>query len=71
MMKKVNAGPDNLDFKGRQRLIRLLIEKVTYDGQQIEIQTIIPLDKQLCPVYGGGLRGRDFLLDKYTPQRVK
>ncbi len=42
MMKKVNAGLDNLDFKGRQRLLRLLIEKVTYDGQQLEIQTIIP-----------------------------
>ena len=43
----------------------------TYSGQHIEIQTIIPIGEQLHPVYGGGLRGRDFLLDKYTFKRVK
>lgn len=55
--EKINKGIDNLDFKGRQRLLRLLVEKVIYDGQKIEIQTIIPLNEQLCPVHRGGLRG--------------
>jgi site-specific DNA recombinase len=54
MIEKLNTGLSNLDFKGKQQLLRLLIEKVVYDGQNIEIQTIIPLGEQLHPVCRGG-----------------
>lgn len=57
MIEKLNTGLSNLDFNGKQQLLRLLIEKVVYDGQNIEIQTIIPLGEQLHPVYRGGQRG--------------
>jgi len=55
--KKISSGLDNLDFAGRQELTRLLIEKVLFDGQVVEIQTIITPDEQLHPVHRGGLRG--------------
>ena len=48
---------DNLDFTGKQELLRLLVEKVFYDGQSIEILTIIPLSEQLHPIHRGGHRG--------------
>ena len=55
--EKIGIGINNLDFTGRQELLSLLIEKVLYNGQSIEIQTIIPLDEQLRPMHRGGLRG--------------
>ena len=39
--KKISSGLDNLDFAGRQELTRLLIEKVLFDGQVVEIQTLL------------------------------
>ncbi len=57
LSKKINMGLNNLDFTGKQELLRLLIEKVLYNGQNIEIQTIIPLNEQLHPIPRGGLRG--------------
>ena len=55
--EKIGIGINNLDFNGRQELLRLLIEKIFYNGQSIEIQTIIPLGEQLRPIHRGGLRG--------------
>lgn len=57
LMQKISVGLDNLDFTGKQELLRLLIEKVFYNGQSIEILTIIPLGEQLHPIHRGGLRG--------------
>lgn len=57
LIEKVGAGLEELGFNGKQELLRLLIEKILYNGQGIEIQTIIPLDEQLHPVHRGGLRG--------------
>ena len=57
LTEKISIGLNNLDFNGKQELLRLLIERVVYDGQNIEIQTIIPLGEQLHPVCRGGLRG--------------
>ncbi len=54
LTEKIGAGLDNLDFASKQELLRLLIEKVLYDGQGVEIQTIIPLDEQLHPIHRGG-----------------
>ena len=54
LTEKIGAGLDNLDFAGKQELLRLLIEKVLYDGQGVEIQTIIPLGEQLHPIHRGG-----------------
>jgi len=58
LTEKIGVGLDNLDFTGRQELLRLLIEKVLYDGQGVEIQTIITLGEQLHPIHRGGQRGR-------------
>ena len=57
LSKKINMGLNNLGFTGKQEMLRLLIEKVFYNGQNIEIQTIIPLNEQLHPIRRGGLRG--------------
>jgi site-specific DNA recombinase len=62
--EKISSGLDTLDFAGRQELMRLLIEKVLFDGQVVEIQTIINPDEQLHPVHRGGLRGRVTLQNK-------
>jgi hypothetical protein len=52
--EKINSGLDTLDFAGSQELMRLLIEKVLFDGQAVEIQTIITPDEQLHPMHRGG-----------------
>jgi len=54
LAEKISIGLDNLDFTGKQELLRLLVEKVFYNGQSIEILTIIPLSEQLHPVHRGG-----------------
>jgi len=54
LTEKIAAGLDNLDFTGKQELIRLLLEKVVYNGQGVEILTIIPLREQLHPIHRGG-----------------
>ncbi len=48
--RKIGIGLGKLDFAGKQELLRLLVEKVIYNGQSIEIQTIIPLHEQLHPI---------------------
>ncbi len=50
LMEKISMGLDNLDFTGKQELLRLLVEKVFYNGQSIEILTIIPLGERLHPI---------------------
>jgi site-specific DNA recombinase len=54
LVERLSVGLNNLDFMGKQELLRLLVEKVFYDGQGVEILTIIPLDEQLHPIYRGG-----------------
>ena len=54
LAEKISIGLDNLDFTGKQELLRLLVEKVFYNGQSIEILTIIPLGEQLHPIHRGG-----------------
>jgi len=54
LMEKIIMGLDNLDFTGKQELLRLLVEKVFYNGQSIEILTIIPLGEQLHPIHRRG-----------------
>jgi len=41
----VTAAIDNLDFGGRQRLLRLVVEEVRVKGFKVEIQLRIPLDE--------------------------
>jgi len=50
----ISTGLNNLDFAGKQELLRLLVEKVLYNGQSIEILTIIPLGEQLHPIHRRG-----------------
>jgi len=54
LAEKISIGLDNLDFTGKQELLRLLVEKVFYNGQSIEILTIIPLSEQLHPIHRRG-----------------
>ena len=54
LAEDMGNGLDNLDFTGKQKLLRLLVEKVIYDGQNIEIQTIVRPREQLHPI-GRGL----------------
>ena len=54
LTEKTSIGLHNLDFTGKQELLRLLVEKVLYNGQGIEILTIIPLGEQLHPIRRGG-----------------
>jgi site-specific DNA recombinase len=56
-ISRIGTGLDRLDFKGKQELLRMLIEKALFNGQNIEIQTIVPPRGQLHPVQRGGLRG--------------
>ncbi len=57
LMDKLSKGLDCLGFAGKQELLRLLVEKVIYDGQEVEIQTIIPSQDQLHPIQRRGYRG--------------
>ena len=41
---RVTGGLENLDFEGRQRLLRLVIEQVRVTDWQVEIRLRIPLD---------------------------
>jgi len=54
LTEKIGIGLDNLDFAGKQELLRLLVEKALYNGQGVEILTIIPLGEQLHPIHRGG-----------------
>ena len=54
LTERIGMGLDNLDFAGKQELLRLLIEKVLYNVHSIEIQTVIPVSEQLHPIHRGG-----------------
>jgi hypothetical protein len=54
LTEKIGVGLDNLDFTGKRELLRLLIERVLYNGESIEILTIIPQGEQLYPIYREG-----------------
>ena len=54
LVDRIGVGLKKLDFMGRQELLRLLVEKVVYNGQGIEILTIIPLAEQLHPLHREG-----------------
>jgi hypothetical protein len=52
--ERVATGIDALDFTGRQRLMRLLIERVRVTGWQVEIHLRVPLDEMPPPSPGNG-----------------
>ena len=54
LVDRIGVGLEKLDFMGRLELLRLLVEKVVYNGQGVEILTIIPLAEQLHPLHRGG-----------------
>ena len=54
LVERLSVGLNNLDFMGKQELLRLLVEKVFYDEQGVEILTIIPLGEQLHPIHRWG-----------------
>jgi len=47
--ERVAASLDELDFEGRQRLLRLVVEKVRVTGWRVEIHLTIPLPDQPPP----------------------
>lgn len=54
----VAAGIDALDFAGRQRLMRLVVEQVRVNGWQVEIRLRIPLDEPPPPPTPARARSR-------------
>ncbi|MFY0563785.1 hypothetical protein ACN28E_08055 [Archangium lansingense] len=44
----VREGLDSLDFEGRQRLVRLLIERVVVTGEHVTIEHAVPLSGRFC-----------------------
>ena len=60
--ERVNSGLENLDFEGRQQLIRLLVEDVTCHPDRAVVRTIVPTDPpdddmRLCSADLGGWVG--------------
>jgi len=43
--QRIASGIDALDFDGRQRLMRLLVEEISVSGWHVRIQLRIPLDE--------------------------
>jgi site-specific DNA recombinase len=43
--QRIASGIDALDFDGRQRLMRLLVEEISVSGWYVRIQLRIPLDE--------------------------
>jgi site-specific DNA recombinase len=62
---RVGEGLGNLDFEGRQRLMRLVIEQIRVIGWQVEIRLRIPLGGD--PTDGGD--GRPNPSDSPSPKR--
>ncbi len=50
---RINDGLDNVDFIQKQTIVRELTEKLIYDGESVEIQTIINPNVQLHPLTRG------------------
>jgi hypothetical protein len=44
----LRSGLGNLDFQGRQRLVRLLVERVVVTGDHVAIEHAIPLTGRFC-----------------------
>lgn len=44
----LRTGLDRLDFQGRQRLVRLLVERVVVTGDHVAIEHAIPLSGRFC-----------------------
>jgi hypothetical protein len=54
------AGIAQLDFAGRERLVRLLIERVVVTDDQVTIEHVIPLSGRFARLHTGDRRsGRD------------
>lgn len=56
----LRVGLEELDFTGRQRLVRLLVERVVVTGEQVTVEHVVPLSGRFCPlrsVAGGGGEG--------------
>jgi site-specific DNA recombinase len=47
----LRAGLGELDFAGRQRLVRLLIERVVVTGDRVAIEHAIPLSGRFCGLH--------------------
>ena len=47
--ERIAASLDGLDFEGRQRLLRLVVEKVRVTGWRVEIHLKIPLPDEPPP----------------------
>jgi len=47
--ERVTASLDELDFEGRQRLLRLIVERVNVTGWRVEIHLKIPLTDEQPP----------------------
>ena len=41
--ERVSQGLENLSFEERQKLLRLLVDRIVVDGQQVRIEAVIPL----------------------------
>jgi site-specific DNA recombinase len=77
--ERIACGIDALDFDGRQRLMRLLVEEVSVSGWHVRIQLRIPLDEPPptppdanTPGSGrptGGLSSKDRLRPLGGPER--
>ena len=46
----LRSGLDQLDFQGRQRLVRLLVERIVVTGEHVAIEHAIPLSGRYCGV---------------------
>ena len=46
----LRSGLDKLDFQGRQRLVRLLVERVVVTGDHVAIEHVIPLSGRFSGV---------------------
>ena len=68
--EKISVGLSNLDFTGKQELLRLLVEKVSCDGQGVEILTIIPLGEQLHPIHRREIKGEGCLPQNIVAERA-
>jgi site-specific DNA recombinase len=47
----LTAGIEQLDFMGRQRLVRLLVERVVVSGDVVTIEHVVPLSGRFCGLH--------------------
>lgn len=41
--ERVSEGLGNLSFEERQKLLRLVVDRIVVEGQRVRIETVIPL----------------------------